>query len=252
MSVNQQRIEIIGMHQRGGTISDISRQLHADKATVSKTIKRFNELGTFEDRKRSGRPKTARTRPIIRSIQKKIRQDSKKERTRSKRQMAREEGISEGSVRKIVKEDLQSKSYKKQKAHFLTEDMMKVRKQRCQTLLRRFQNATHRSIVFSDEKWFSVEEKFNKQNHRVIAKNIEEANKKGRIVKKQAHPKSTMVWAAITSDGKSPLVFIEKGVKVRGQNYREMLKKHLKPWARRHFGARWWCFQQVFDHLFQN
>uniref|UniRef100_A0A914EPI5 Transposase n=1 Tax=Acrobeloides nanus TaxID=290746 RepID=A0A914EPI5_9BILA len=161
----------------------------------------------------------------------------------NKRKIAREEGISERTVRRIVKEDMKSKSYKKQEAHFLDEDMMKVRKQRCQTLLRRFQNDSHRSIVFSDEKMFTIEEKFNKQNNRIIARNIEEANQRGRIVKRRAFSKSVMVWAAITSDGKSPLVFVEPGVKVKSQYYREqILDRVLLPWARRHFGRRHWCF----------
>uniref|UniRef100_A0A915EAJ8 Uncharacterized protein n=1 Tax=Ditylenchus dipsaci TaxID=166011 RepID=A0A915EAJ8_9BILA len=44
----------------------------------------------------------------------------------------------------------------------------------------------------SDEKLFAVEEKLNKQNLRIIAKDISEASAKGRIVGRIAHPKSVM------------------------------------------------------------
>uniref|UniRef100_A0A915E9Y0 Uncharacterized protein n=1 Tax=Ditylenchus dipsaci TaxID=166011 RepID=A0A915E9Y0_9BILA len=74
---------------------------------------------------------------------------------------------------------------------------------------------------------FVVEEKFNKQNVRIIAKDIGEASAKGRIVSRIAHPKSVMVWAGITSTGKTPLVFVEEGVKVNAANYRE------KSWKKR-------------------
>lgn len=220
---------------------EISRELQIEQKTVSRTIKRFNELGTFKDRERSGRPRTARTPQVKRRLKQKIRRNPKK----SKRQHARDEGISERSVRRIVKEDLGLTSYKQQEAQDLDENKMRIRKERCQTLLRRFQRGSHKSIVFSDEKLFTVEEKFNKQNVRIIAKNIKEANKHGRIVKRKAHPKSVMVWGAITADGKSPLVFVEEGVKVNAANYREsILEGVLQPWASEHFGRRRWCFQQ--------
>lgn len=105
---------------------EISRELQIDHSNVSRTLKRFDELGTFEDRRRSGRPRSARTAPIIRHIKEKIRRQPK----RSKRKMARVEGISEGSVRNIVKEALGSYSYKLQDAQHLDENKMRIRKER--------------------------------------------------------------------------------------------------------------------------
>ncbi|EYB97976.1 hypothetical protein Y032_0135g1925 [Ancylostoma ceylanicum] len=46
-----------------------------------------------------------------------------------------------------------------------------------------------------------------------------------------------MVWGAITSDGKSRLVFEKIYME-------EILKKELIPWTRRHFGNRPFRFQQ--------
>lgn len=51
-----------------------------------------------------------------------------------------------------------------------------------------------------------------------------------------------MVWAAVTADGRSLLVFFDE---VNTTNYREMvLEVALKPWTREHFGSRRWTFQQ--------
>ena len=45
-----------------------------------------------------------------------------------------------------------------------------------------------------------------------------------------------MVWAAITESGRSPLVFVEQGVKLNQENYRnDILVGSLLPWAKEHF-----------------
>ncbi len=53
-----------------------------------------------------------------------------------------------------------------------------------------------------------------------------------------------MVWAGITHTGKTPLVFIDEGVKVDQEVYRTMLEEKLLPWAQEHFGEEDWTFQQ--------
>ena len=57
MSNNSKRIEIIGMYERGYKVMKISKELGVKHQTVSKAIKRFNELGTSADRKIKGRKK---------------------------------------------------------------------------------------------------------------------------------------------------------------------------------------------------
>ena len=50
-------------------------------------------------------------------------------------------------------------------------------------------------------------------------------------------PASVMVWAAITSNGKTPLHFVEPGAKINKEYYcKQILKGTLLPWATQHFG----------------
>uniref|UniRef100_A0A8R1HQB0 Uncharacterized protein n=1 Tax=Caenorhabditis japonica TaxID=281687 RepID=A0A8R1HQB0_CAEJA len=73
-----------------------------------------------------------------------------------------------------------------------------------------FRHATrhaHLTTVFTDEKLFSLEAEFNPQNHRGLAQVPQEANSKGRLVHRAAHPQQIMVFGGITSNGKTPLVF---------------------------------------------
>ena len=53
-------------------------------------------------------------------------------------------------------------------------------------------------------------------------------------------PAGVMVWAAVASDGtKSPLLFIEEGVKVNSQVYLQMLKEKVLPWVTEAFGEHY-------------
>lgn len=55
------RAAIIELHRAGHSNSKIMKLLKVPKSTVRDTILRFQELGTMEDRARSGRPRSART-----------------------------------------------------------------------------------------------------------------------------------------------------------------------------------------------
>ena len=58
-------------------------------------------------------------------------------------------------------------------------------------------------------------------------------------------PVSVMVWAAATKPGRSPLVFIEQGIKLNQDNYQnDILVGSLLPWEKKHFKKCPWTFQQ--------
>lgn len=100
-------------------------------------------------------------------------------------------------------------------------------------------------MLFTDEKLFKVEAEFNPQNHRVLASTSEQANNQGRMIKRASHPQQVMVFGAITSDGKMPLIFVDPGVKINKEYYlEETLKNHVLPWTKSHFGNQVWTFQQ--------
>lgn len=53
-----------------------------------------------------------------------------------------------------------------------------------------------------------------------------------------------MVWAGVGHGVKTPLFFVEKGVSINGEVYREFLRTKVFPWARRAYGNRHWVFMQ--------
>ncbi|VDO19836.1 unnamed protein product [Heligmosomoides polygyrus] len=120
--------------------------------------------------------------------------------------------------------------------------MKKRRLERCKGLLQRLTVACARSLVFSDEKIFTLHRAFNSQNERIIGDSLADATAKGRLQEGAKRPQSVMVWG-VTSSGKT-LVFVEAGVKVNAAVYKDILEKELKPWADSHFEEAYWCFQE--------
>ena len=164
------RAAIIQLHRAGHSNSKIMKLLKAPKSTVRNTILRFQELGTMEDRDRSGRPQSARTPAKIKALRERI-QRIRRNPKRSLRKTAKDMNISHESVRTIVEQDLKMSPYKIRTRQLLTDLQKRKRKERAKILLNRLKGGTEKGeIVFSDEKLFSVEAKFNTQNDRILGK----------------------------------------------------------------------------------
>ena len=72
------------------------------------------------------------------------------------------------------------------------------------------------NFVFSDEKPFVIQQFVNKQSDRFDRETLHI-----RLATRTQAPAMVMVWAAITADGRFPLVFIDRGVKINAEYYRE-------------------------------
>uniref|UniRef100_A0A8R1IJB6 DDE_3 domain-containing protein n=1 Tax=Caenorhabditis japonica TaxID=281687 RepID=A0A8R1IJB6_CAEJA len=100
--------------------------------------------------------------------------------------------------------------------------------------------ARHKEILFTDEKLFTVEKVFNKQNSRILATSVKYGSQRR---SRRGHPVSVMVWAGITSTGKT--VFVPLKMKINAANYLDdILKKVVEPWASSRFGNTNWTYQQ--------
>lgn len=238
------RHSVIALYLAGKRQVDIVRELqhlNVNRMFVYRTINRYKETGSIQKRYGGGPKKTATSSEMVRKV--KARVDHKSE--RSGRQMARDLNISQRSLRRILENKLKVKPYKRQKMQELTDAQKKVRLQRAKELLRLQKSNQLPNIVFSDEKNFTIEQYVNKQNDRVYLKERSNENLALRTATRTQAPPSVMVWAAVTADGRSPLVFLNRGVKVNANIYREyVLEGALKPWATKHFGEREWTFQQ--------
>jgi inhibitor of nuclear factor kappa-B kinase subunit alpha len=239
--MSKYREEIIKLFMEGRRQCEIVRELAPLKIShqlVSKTIQRYKELGNSKNRRRSGRSRSAITARIIKIVRNRLRRNPQ----RSARKMAQQIQISEKSVRRILKKELKVKPFKKKKVTFLRVDAKKNRMKKCKTLRNRFASGNHRSIVFSDEKTFTIEEAENSQNVRIWT--ADPTNIRRKLTRKQGAV-SIMVWGGITYDGRTPLHVFKQGTKITAKVYQEeVLDSVLEPWAQQHFANRQWCFQQ--------
>ncbi len=164
---------------------------------------------------------------------------------RSMRKIARDLKISDFSVRKIIKDRLHLRSYKLTKSQPLTEEMKAIRLDRARKMLQLVGGGRHRSVVFTDEKIFTVEAHHNHQNDRQLLRKGSSTNPDVATVSRGHFPLSVMVWGGICATGKTPLVFVDKGAKVNASYYQErILHGALLPWAQQHFGESQWVLQQ--------
>ena len=91
--------------------------------------------------------------------------------------MAKEIGISEFSVRKIVKGKLRLRSYKINRVHFLNDRIKTQRLQKCRKIKRLVAAGHLQRVLFTDEKIFTVQRHLNSQNNRQLFR------KKGLVAK---------------------------------------------------------------------
>jgi hypothetical protein len=212
-----------------------------NRVTVHKAIKRYEELGTLEDRPGRGDKRTVRTLSMVNRIRKRIRRNP----TVPQRELARRLNISARSVNRVVCDQLGLRAYRQTRCQRL-ELMHLTKRLRCaRALQQRFREGRHLQVVWSDEKIFGANPIVNPQNDRVLAHTLEEANQAGRRVGQRQFAPQVHVWGAITSNGKCPLVFFEPGEKVNAELYlTKVLEGALLPWTRRHFNRCHWIFQQ--------
>jgi hypothetical protein len=242
--IKENRIVVIGLlkcHKEPTEILKILKPLKLTKNFIYRTINRYNETSSVEDKSRSGRPRTSRTPSAIKAVAERIRRNP----LRKQKIMSLEMKISKRTMSRIIKDDLMLGAYRRSTGQRLSTSLCKLRVERSRRLLQRHANNGHRRILFTDEKIFTVEEKFNRQNDRVYARSSKEAAEKIPKVERGHHPASIMVWWGVAYDGVTPLHFCEQGVKTKAINYQSDILEHVvKPLNNSLFSGNYWVFQQ--------
>ena len=121
--------------------------------------------------------------------------------------------------------------FKFRRRQFLSEAVRVKRKDRGHCILKWMDRWPRVPFIWSDEKVFTIEQDFNHRNDKVLAVRVEDIPLEQRTAYRRQNPASVMVWAAVSSDGrKSLLIFIDKGVKINQEVYKEMLNTEVLPW----------------------
>lgn len=237
------RTAVIALHKAGKSVSEIVKLLGTDgvkRLFVYRTIQRYRETGDVVDRVRSGRPRSIRTKKTIKAVREKLRRNP----VRKQKVMARDMKISTRSMSRILRDDLKVKAYKRYTGQLLTPQLKKIRRERSKVLLARHGKDGYKKILFTDEKIFTIEQKFNRQNDRVYAKSLYEAREKVPPIQRGHHPTSVMVWWGVSYEGVTDIHFCETGVKTSAKVYVKMLEDVVAPLNNTLFKGDHWIFQQ--------
>lgn len=242
--LKENRVAVIALHKCGHPpvmIFKLLQNLKITKQFVYRTIERFSSTLSVDDRERSGRPRTVRTPAVIKAVKARIARNP----IRKQKLMAIQMSVKRSSLKKIINEDLGLHAYRRHTGHLLNTRLKTLRLQRSRALLKRYAKNGHRKILFSDEKIFTVEENFNRQNDKVYAKNSQEANTVAPKVQRGHHPSSVMVWLGVCYEGFTKVHFCEKGVKTGAKVYQDtVLGPVVRALGHTLFKNQPWIFQQ--------
>ena len=118
------------------------------------------------------------------------------------------------------------------KRHLLSEATKKKRLDRAKVLVKKLVDGTQPQVLWTDEKLFTVQAVHNHHDRIWLPVNMVPVERRSSFA-------SVMVWAGATSKGlKTPLIFIEEGVKINQTVYRRMLEEKVLPWVQEVVGEQ--------------
>ena len=82
-------------------------------------------------------------------------------------------------------------------------------------------------VLFTNEKIFTVQSVHNRQNDRQLLKLGAQRYAAAKIITRSPFPSSVMIWGGICASGKTPLVFIDKNVKINASNYQQIVLRDV-------------------------
>ncbi|KAI6658732.1 MhmaT1 transposase [Oopsacas minuta] len=159
--------------------------------------------------------------------------------------MAKDLKVARETVQKVVHRDLKMRCFKRKKVRFLSELVKTKRLLRSKALLARHANSGLGSIIFTDEKIFTISEATNVQNDRVTSTTISEIPGKFRYISRKIKPLSVMIWAGVSAVGRTPLIFVPAGVKITAKTDKDLiLEPVIKDLSQTMFSGQPFVFQQ--------
>lgn len=146
----------------------------------------------------------------------------------TQRAFAKSYHISQSTVSKIIKL-AHFTLRRKIKVHKLTPSNAEKRHQRARRLYRQLANSRYKNFITTDESWFYLDGTEGKRKVCYIKKT--DPNYERMIIQQDSsRPKGFMVWAGISSHGKTSLRFVKPGAKINSDDY---INNILKPFLSR-------------------
>ncbi len=132
-------------------------------------------------------------------------------------------------------------------AQELTPAARRKRHERCCALINRLKGPdAAATILFQDEKFFTLAQYHNRQNSKVILRQGHQWDAPDeRFIGTTQRPAGVMFFGAISSDGRvAPPIFVEPGLKINAPAYQDLIRRELLPWVEVNFAPGTFIYQQ--------
>jgi transposase len=231
--MEEKREKIVALLHAETPISDIVSEVGTSRRTIFRVKNSLKDSGHVKRKPGSGRKPTVVTKKLVWKIEARIRRNP----IRSMKAMARDMNVSDWTVRNVVNNKLGSRSLSRMQRFLLTDRLKALRLQRSKNILAILKKKTP-IILFSDEKYFSVDQKFNSRTDRFITKKkVKDVADSIKSIQKSKHPAQVMMFGLVSSNGlKMPPVFLESGFRMGAKEYlNRILIPHVLPWIKANF-----------------
>ena len=231
---------VLHLAKEGKSVRNISDHLRGQvsKSTVQRWLKTYNTQGELVLSKPNGAKRTVRTKKAIENVKKQLKL---KKSQKSTRFISKKLNISRTSVHRILKDDLNLKPFVVRKTTALTDIHKKKRVAFANWVRKNIRKSDSRRILFSDEKRFTVNGVYNRQNHRIWAPTRSIADSMKTHLKRK-FPKSVMVWMGACYEGVTKIFIATETI--TSSYYINEILTIAKSEGVRMLGESNWTFQQ--------
>ena len=185
------------MRKSDSQILELLKPLKISQNFVYRAAKHYKEFWGVEDRARSGRPGCVRTKAAVKTMREPIRRNP----LLKQNSLSREPNISPRSMSRLVRDALHMGAYRRSKGHLLTPVLKEIRQTRTLPLLQWYAENGHENILFTDEKIFTIEEQYKRQNDKIYAQTSCEAKEKVPRVQRGHHPPTSWCCRGVPLGG---------------------------------------------------
>ena len=191
--MEEKREKIVAALHAGTPIPDIMKDLKTSRATIFMVKRCLKTSGQVKGKSGSGRKPTVVSTKLIRAIRSRINRNP----VRSMRGMAKDFNVSEWTIQNIIKNKLGARSLARTHRFLLTNGLKALRLERCKKLLWILKKNTP-IILFSDKKYFTVDQVSNSRTDRYITKKrSKDVPDHIKTIKKSKHPAQVMVFGLV-------------------------------------------------------
>jgi len=171
----ENHVAVIALQKSRKSDSQIFKLLKPLKISSIGQLNVIRNSGVIKDRARSGCLKSVRAEATIKTVQERIRRNPLLE---TEDHVPRAEHID--PIRScLIRDDLHMKAHLRSKGHLLAPALKEIRRTRAEHLLQWHADNGHENILFTDEKFFTIEEQYNNQNNKIYAQMSLEVHSEG-------------------------------------------------------------------------